>query len=248
MKILEKKTDIDIQGAKFSTAGRPENLSSFLNHVNLSLIIGLPASGKSSLIKALLNGTRQNNLYNNVFNSVYYISPSMTMEINLPEEKIISLSEDEPLEDILAGIIETEKEENEQDEDDPHRVLIILDDAINYINTNKRAMSVFKKLCFNGRHILGKHSSVATWIVSQKVKSIPLAIRSQANQVFFFDSTKAEKEVIIDEFSPLDKKEGHELFEFVFDKPHNFLFINLFLPKNVRMFKNFNNLTLVDFN
>jgi len=170
------------------------------------------------------------------------------MEINLPEEKIISLSEDEPLEDILAGIIETEKEENEQDEDDPHRVLIILDDAINYINTNKRAMNVFKKLCFNGRHILGRHSSVATWIVSQKIKSIPLAIRSQANQVFFFDSTRAEKEVIIDEFSPLDKKEGHELFEFVFDKPHNFLFINLFLAKNVKMFKNFNNLTLVDFN
>tara|TARA_R100000654_G_scaffold24893_3_gene48114 strand:- start:1399 stop:2145 length:747 start_codon:yes stop_codon:yes gene_type:complete len=248
MKIIEKKNNIEIQGAKFATASRPPNLSKFLNFLNLTLIVGLPASGKSSLIKNLLNGTPQDNLYNNVFNSVYYISPSQTMDINLPEEKIISLSEDEPLEDILSNIIDVEKEENEEDEDDPHRVLIILDDAINYINTNKRAMNVFKKLVMNGRHILGKHSSVATWIVSQKVKSIPLQIRSQANQVFFFDSTKGEKEVIRDEFTPLDKKEGEELMEFVFDRPHNFLFINLFLPKNKRLFKNFNQLILEDFN
>jgi len=168
--------------------------------------------------------------------------------LNLPEEKIISLSEDEPLEDILTQIIDVEKEENEQDEDDPHRVLIILDDAINYINTNKRAMNVFKKLVMNGRHILGKHSSVATWIVSQKVKSVPLQIRSQSNQVFFFDSTRAEKQVIVDEFTPLDKKEGEELMEFVYDKPHNFLFINLFIPKNKRLFKGFNQLILEDYN
>lgn len=248
MKIIEKKNNIEIQGAKFSTASRPPNLSKFLNFLNLTLIIGLPASGKSSLIKTLLNGTPQNNLYNNVFNSVYYISPSATMELNLPEEKIISLSEDEPLENILNQIIDVEKEENEEDEDDPHRVLIILDDAINYINTNKRAMNVFKKLVMNGRHILGKHSSVATWIVSQKVKSVPLQIRSQANQVFFFDSTKGEKEVIRDEFTPLEKNEGSELMDYVFDRPHNFLFINLFLPKNKRLFKNFNQLILEDFN
>ena len=100
----------------------------------------------------------------------------------------------------------------------------------------------------DGRHILGKHSSVATWIVSQKVKSVPLQIRSQANQVFFFDSTKAEKSVVVDEFTPLDKKEGEELMDFVYDKPHNFLFINLFIPKNKRLFKGFNQLILEDYN
>ena len=53
--------------------------------------MGLPASGKSSLIKTLLNGTKEDNLYNNVFNSVYYISPSDTMDLNLPDDKIIML-------------------------------------------------------------------------------------------------------------------------------------------------------------
>ena len=246
MKILEKKNDIDTKGAKFSTAGRPQNLSPFLNHINLTLIIGLPASGKSSLIKTLLNGTPQNNLYNNVFNSVYYISPSDTMELDLPEDKIISLDK-EPLEDILESIMDVEKEENENDPDDPHRVLIILDDAINYISTNRKALNSFKKLVMNGRHILGHHSSVAIWIVSQKIKSVPLVIRSQSNQVFFFDSTRAEKEVIRDEYTPLDKKEGELLFDYVFDEPYNFLFINLLIPKDRRMFRNFNQLIIQEY-
>lgn len=241
MKIIEKESNIEISGAKFNTADRPDNLSNFLNYVNLTLIVGLPASGKSSLIKTLLNGTCADNLYNNVFNSVYYISPSDTMDLNLPDEKIINLDK-EDLSVILQDIIDSEKGKGE--EDDPHRLLIILDDAINYINTNKQALTVFRKLVMNGRHILGKYSSVALWIVSQKIKSVPLTIRSQANQVFFFDSTKQEKAVIQDEFTPLDKKEGDKLYEYVFDKPHNFLFINLFLPKFKRMFKNFNNLIL----
>lgn len=241
MKIIEKESNIEVSGAKFNTADRPENLSDFLNYVNLTLIIGLPASGKSSLIKSLLNGTPADNLYNNVFNSVYYISPSDTMDLDLDENKIINLDK-EDLSVILQDIIDSEKDEGE--EDDPHRVLVVLDDAINYLGTNRRALSVFRKLVMNGRHILGKYSSVALWIVSQKIKSVPLTIRSQANQIFFFDSTKQEKEVIRDEFTPLDRKESDKLYEYVFDKPHNFLFINLFLPKFKRMFKNFNQLIL----
>ena len=38
MKIIEKKNNIEIQGAKFSTASRPPNLSKFLNYLNLTLI------------------------------------------------------------------------------------------------------------------------------------------------------------------------------------------------------------------
>jgi len=81
MKIEEKFNDIKFRGAKMKTVDRPTNLSPFLNHFGLSLIIGLPASGKSSLIKNLLMGTKQDNLY------------------NLPDDKMISLA-DEPLEQI----------------------------------------------------------------------------------------------------------------------------------------------------
>jgi len=245
MKIKETDSKIKVSGAKFNTGDRPKELSPFLNYVNMSLIIGLPASGKSSLIKSLLNGTKQNNLYNDVFNSVYYISPSGTMDLNLPDDKMISLA-DEPLEQILETIIENESDEG--DEDEHHHALIILDDAVNYINTNKNAMNTFRKMVMNGRHILGKYSSLMTMLVSQKIKAIPLAIRSQANSIYFFNSTRQEKEVLRDEFLPLDKQEANELYDYVFDRPHNFLFVNLSMPKNTRNFKNFNQLTLENIN
>ena len=243
MKILEKDSKIKINGAKMDTADRPKNLSKFLNYVNLSLIIGLPASGKSSLIRQLLMGTRDDNLYNDVFHSVYYISPSDTMSLNLPEDKKILLDQD-PLEEILENIIQNEKDLGEEEE--PHHVLIILDDAVNFLNTRAAAMKIFRKISMNGRHILGKHSSLQTWLVSQKIKSVPLTIRSQANQIWFFNSTKAEKEVLRDEYTGLDKKEAKKLFDYVFNKKHNFLFVNLQLPLNTRYFKNFNRVLIVD--
>lgn len=241
MKIEEKNSNIKLKGAKISTADRPENLSKFLNYNNLTLIIGLPGSGKTSLVHQLLNGTKTDNLYNDVFHSVYYISPSNTVEINIPDEKFISLA-DEELEDILEEIIDNERDLGEEDE--PHHALIILDDAVNYLKSS--ALKTFRKLIMNGRHVLGPNSSLQLWLITQKIKSVPLTIRSQANQIFFFDSTKAEKEVLRDEFLPLDKEEAGQLYKYIFDKPHNFLFTNLQMPKNSRMFKNFNQLLLSD--
>ena len=241
MIIEEKFNDIKFRGAKMKTVDRPTNLSPFLNHFGLSLIIGLPASGKSSLIKNLLMGTKQDNLYNKVYHSVYYISPSTTMGLGLPDEKYIKL-DDKPLETILQGIIDDEKEQGE--EDDPHRLLIVLDDAINFLKGNKEAMNLYRKLVYNARHILGDYSSVSVWIVSQKIRSIPLAIRSQANSIYFFDSTAKEKEVFLEEFLPLDKEDAQQLYDYVFNKPYTFIYVNLFLPKNQRVFNKFSQLTL----
>jgi len=243
MKIVERQNNIKVNGTKFKVGDRPKNLEPFLNYVNCSAIIGLPASGKSSLIKTLLYGTKESNLYNNVFNSVYYISPSLTMDLKLPEEKIISLGDNDDLAGIIQEIIDTEKDEGE--EDDPHRVAIFLDDAVAWINGDKASSRIFKKICFNGRHILGKYSSLQTFIVSQKIRSIPIQIRSQLNQIWFFDSTQKEKEVFAEEFLPVDLKEADMLYDYVFDAPHNFMFVNLQLPKKKRIFKNFNNLEII---
>jgi len=242
MKIVEKLTNVECNGAKISGSDRPDGLVDWLNFVNITLIIGLPASGKSSLIQTLLNGTNTHRLYNNIFHSVYYISPSDTININIPDEKNINLTEKDVV-SVLEEIIENESDLGEEDEH--HNVLIILDDAINWImGGGNRAKRLFGKLAFNGRHILGKYSSVATWVVSQRIKSIPKYIRSMANQIFFFDSTKNEKQILQEEFMLTNKKETELLFNHIYDKKFNFLFINLNLPKESRYFKNFNRLYL----
>jgi GTPase SAR1 family protein len=238
MKIKEIQNNIVIKSPKLSTSNRPDNLSEFLNYVGLQLIIGLSGSGKTSLIYNLLNGTNQNNLYNNVFHSIYYITPSSTIDLNIDPEKMIILDDDDNISNILEEIIDNEKDKGTDEE--AHHIAILMDDCVNYLSTQKNSMKIFRKLVMNGRHILGTNSSVATFLVSQKVRSIPLVIRSQANAIYFFNSTKAEKAVIQEEFMPLDKSPSQKILDYIFDVPYNFLFINLQLPIKQRIFKNFN--------
>jgi len=112
MKIVEKLTNVECNGAKISGSDRPDGLVDWLNFVNITLIIGLPASGKSSLIQTLLNGTNTHRLYNNIFHSVYYISPSLTMGLNLPDEKLISLGDNDNLAEILTNPLKTSYHKN----------------------------------------------------------------------------------------------------------------------------------------
>ncbi len=240
MKIRERKNQIEIYGSKMKTSDRPSGLAPFLNYYGVSLLIGLPASGKSSLIKNMLY---QKKLYNKIFHSIYYISPSTTLDINLPDDKRIIL-DDKELNVILEEIIEEEKDLGE--EGDNHNVLIILDDAVNFLNTNKKAMNTFRKISMNARHILGTHSSLMVWLVSQKIKSVPLTIRSQANSIYFFDSTNEEKKVFIDEFLPLSQKQGETILNFIFEEPYNFAYVNMYIKPNDRIFKKFNQLIIED--
>jgi len=240
MKIKEIQNNIIIKSPKLSTSSRPDNLAEFLNYVGLQLIIGLSGSGKTSLIYNLLNGTKQNNLYNNIYHSIYYITPSSTVELNIDPEKMIVLDDDDNISNILEEIIENEKDKGSDEE--AHHVAVLMDDCVNYLSTQKQSMKVFRKLIMNGRHILGNNSSIATFLVSQKVRSIPLVIRSQANAIYFFNSTKAEKAVIQEEYMPLDKSPSQKILDYIFDIPYNFLYINLNLPIKKRIFKNFNQL------
>lgn len=242
MIIEEKDNNILIKGAKMTTAGRPEDLNPILNYFGLSLIIGLSHSGKSSLIKSLLLNKK---LYNRKFHSVYYISPSSTMPLDIADDKNITLDE-KPLEFILDNIIKKEREENEEDEDDPHNVLIVLDDAVNWLKKSAAATKVFNKLTMNSRHILGNYSSIMVWLVSQRIKAIPYTIRSMANSIYFFSSTREEKNIMAEEFIGLDKAQAHDLMDYAFDQKFNFLYINNFMDKHLRYFKNFNQLILKD--
>ena len=240
MKIKEIQNNIKITAPKLSTSGRPSNLADFLNYVGLQIIIGLSGSGKTSLIYNLLNGTKQNNLYNNVFHSIYYITPSDTVDLNIDPDKVIILDDDDNIANILEDIIENEKDLGTDDE--AHHIAIFIDDAVNYLSTQKDSMRAFRKLIMNGRHSLGHNASVATFLVSQKLKSIPLSIRSQANAIYFFNSTKAEKLVVQEEFIPLDKQPSQKIMDYIFDIPYNFLYINNNLPIKKRIFNNFNQL------
>ena len=126
-------------------------------------------------------------------------------------------------------------------------MLIVLDDAVNFLKKSSDATRVFNKLTMNSRHILGNHSSIMIWLVSQRIKSVPYVIRQMANSIYFFNSTNEEKNIMAEEFIGLDKKQAKDLMDYVYDKKFNFLYINNFMEKHLKYYKNFNQLVLKNF-
>ena len=60
----------------------------------------------------------------------------------------------------------------------------------------------------------------------------------------FFNSTNEEKNIMAEEFIGLDKKQAKDLMDYVYDKKFNFLYINNFMEKHLKYYKNFNQLVL----
>ena len=84
-------------------------------------------------------------------------------------------------------------------------------------------------------------------ISTQKFNKVPLELRAVASGVFFFNTkNKAEIDAVFREYIGLTREEFMKVLKFVFDERHNFLYINLELPGDKSLFKNFNQLRITD--
>ena len=98
-------------------------------------------------------------------------------------------------------------------------------------------MKALLKLAYNRRHISGGLSMI---ISTQKLNKIPLELRTAISGLFMFDTkNKQEIDAVWKEYIPLSRQEFAAVLQYVFDKAHNFLYLNLSLPAEKMMFKNF---------
>ena len=141
----------------------------------------------------------------------------------------------------LQSVLDAEQaeEDNRDEEEEPNRILMIFDDVVTQI---KKHIQPMLKLIYNRRHIGGGCSIMMT---TQKFNKIPLELRAVASGVFFFNTqNKSEIDALFREYISLTKDEFQEVLKYVFDAKHNFLYINLELPAELSLFKNFNQLRL----
>jgi len=198
------------------------------------LVCGRPGSGKTSLILNLL--AKRNRNYNRKFNKIYLFSPSMaTLKDNpfeeLPDDQVY----DELNNDDFVECLETIKDSGE-------RVLFILDDCVN----DMRGKDIQKTLCkslMNRRHLCGAGGSCSFLITTQVYNKVPLPIRKTASHIFLYHTrNKKEIETIFDECILISKEKYYEILKYVFDKKHNFLYLDLDKDLDEMFHKNFNKL------
>lgn len=240
--IEEKEYDkkIVISGTKFSCDDIDDSIPAPLPKKGgfAMLIIGRPGYGKTSLINSLVCKSGKN--FNRKFDRVFIWSPSMITMEGDPYEMI---PDDQKFEE---ATLENIQEVLDEIRDTGDKVLFIFDDVIADIRGKGKGQieNLLQKIFFNRRHLAGAGGSVSIIATSQTYNKIDPKLRKTASQLVQYKPQKKEVENIYDDMILIPKKEFLDVLRFIYDKKHNFMYIDTQLPEDKQIHKNFNQLII----
>jgi hypothetical protein len=98
---------------------------------------------------------------------------------------------------------------------------ILIDDMTAYLK-DKDVLKLFKELIWNRRHL-----RTSIYFLTQSWYSIPKELRRVFSSLFIFKTSIEEFQNIADELFEIKKDIIPDLRKFVYDKPYEFLFVNI---------------------
>ena len=117
---------------------------------------------------------------------------------------------------------------------DDINTLLIFDDVQKYFKGENEKLLLHM---INNR----RHARISIWFACQTYASIPRQVRQGLTNLFIFKVNKIEMENIFSECIEQHKKAFLDILNFVYDKTHNFLFLD---TNSQRLFKNWDELIL----
>ena len=238
---FEYEKPINITPHKFSCDTEDRSIPAPLPRKSFSLlIIGKPGMGKTTLILSLV--CKQGKCFNKKFDRVYLWSPSL---ITMEDDPFELIPEDQKFEEVtldnLTGVLEEIKDSGE-------KILFIMDDVIADVRGKGKGAieNLIQKIFFNRRHLAGAGGSVSIIATSQTYNKIDPKLRKTASQIIFYKNLhKKETESLFDEVILLPKKEYVDTLRYVFNKKHDFMYIDTTADPDKMIHKNFNRLTIM---
>jgi DNA replication protein DnaC len=210
-------------------------LTKFMNCHSINLLIGRPGSGKTSLLYSLFKTGGKKKIFKKVFHNIYLFMPSASrssLKDNifdvLPEDKKYDVLNEENLTDVMNRIESADPDENN---------VIIFDDMASQLK-NADTRKLFKQLVYNRRHL---HTSI--FFLVQSWLSIEKDLRKLFSNIICFKVSKSEMQNLFEEV--IEQKKDHllDIMRLVYDKPHQFMFIN---TDSGRIFKNWDEILITD--
>jgi len=202
----------------------------------LLLISARIASGKSVLLSNLL---KKKELYYRYFDKIYMCTS------NVAEGKIhddaytgIKFKDKRLYDDFNEEIWNNILEDIKSDDDfKKNSYLLICDDlGPNFERIKSNLLKGFLK---------HRHYRLSIILVSQAIRLFNPKIRNNASHLIaFYTDNKKEREAL-NEITNLDISTFNEVFEYATGDPYCFLYIDLLVPKRVKMYKNFNEQILI---
>jgi hypothetical protein len=191
-------------------------LTKFMNKNSANLLCGRPGSGKTSLLFSMFKSP---DIFKKVFHNIYLFQPfasASSVKNNIfdkiPDEQKFDDLTPESLGDVMDIL---------SNEDKKYNNCIIFDDVTVRLK-DKEVEKLLKQLIFNRRHM-----RCSIFFLVQSYKSVPSQIRKMFSNLFIFKTSKQELEEIREEIlETVPRQCIGQLSQLVYDKPHQFLFIN----------------------
>ena len=214
-------------------------------HPSSVIFNGSSGLGKSNLVCTLL---KEPQFYGKYFKkkNIYLISPTgvsddMFEHLKLPSSNIIvdiRKGAKAKLESIMSEQLEVIDSKGIEKAE---KVLIIFED----IQSNGPFMrsSEFLK-CF----LMNRHYGLSVWLCGQSFKLTPKACRIQANNIFCFQPTNSEREILVENYTPpgMSKKRFIDVINQATEAPWSFMHINKRVGFAKRYRRNLGNIILVN--
>lgn len=206
-------------------------ITSLMNKSNFTLFLGKAGSGKSSLLISFLQTP---SLFKKVYHNIFLFMPSNSrasirngfFDNNLPEEQIFD--------DVNLENLQSVYDKAQEDAREDLNTLLIFDDVQKYFKGENEKLLL---------HIINnrRHSRISIWFACQTYGSIPKQVRQGLTNLFIFKVNKVEMENIFTECIEQHKKSFLEILNLVYDKSHNFLFLD---TNSQRLFKNWDEIKI----
>jgi hypothetical protein len=206
-------------------------ITSLMNKSNFTLFLGKPGSGKSSLLISFLQTP---SLFKKVYHNIFLFMPSNSrasirngfFDNNLPAEQIFD--------DVNLENLQYVYDKAQEDAREDLNTLLIFDDVQKYLKGENEKLLL---------HIINnrRHSRISIWFACQTYASIPRQVRQGLTNLFIFKVNKVEMENIFTECIEQHKKLFLEILNLVYDKNHNFLFLD---TNSQRLFKNWDEIKI----
>ena len=202
------------------------DLTSFLNSHSTTLFIGRPKSGKTSLLYSFF---KSREIFKGTFDKVFLFQPEQS-RASMKDKLFDSLPEEQKFEELNIDNLESMEAQLSE-----YNNVAIFDDMTAYLKDSSIRKKL-KELVFNRRH---KHLTIIFLV--QTYLSVEKDIRKLFSNIFIFKTSKSELEQIFDELVELPKDYILPIMRLVYDKPHQYLFIN---TDSQRMFKGFDEILI----
>ena len=208
-------------------------LLKFLNRHTTTAIIGKPKQGKSSLVWSLFKSRKA---LKKTYTKIFYIAPIASM--SSMDDNIFSALPDEQIYNELNGEVLAEIIHFAKHSDVDEKICIVIDDMGSQLK-RPDVIQGLREIAMNKRH----YHIFNTLILQQTWKSAPLEVRRLYDNIILFKVGQNDLNNVFEEVLQSYKDKVLEISKLVFNKPYQFLFINV---ESGRLFKSWDELVFSD--